>query len=321
MQLDVLIPTFNRADSLARTLDSLQSARVPAGMRVTVTVINNNCTDGTEALVASRMHNDDRIRHVFARRQGRSPALNAGVAATNGDLVGMVDDDEEVDATWYEVIGQTFSDPSLDFIGGPYIPRWVTPPPPWLPKEYGGVVGWVDGGDREVPYDQAYDGVLMGGNAVIRRRVMERVGPYANSLGRTGHRLLSGEDRDYYYRLLNAGAKGRYLPQLVIYHHIPSERCTKSYFRRWLFWHGVSLGVLGRHEDFTGPKLLRVPRWRFKSAAKGILLAVKKWVTPIDPARAFAEELLAWELAGALYGANLFRQKAPASESGLAQTR
>jgi glycosyltransferase involved in cell wall biosynthesis len=200
MRLDVIIPTFNRAGSLARTLDSLQSAPVPAGMSVTITVVDNNCTDGTEALVASRMHNDDRVRHVFERQQGRSPALNAGVASTSGDLVGMVDDDEEVDATWYEVIEEAFSDPKLDFIGGPYIPRWVTPPPPWLPKEYGGVVGWVDGGDREVPYDSSYDGVLMGGNAVIRRRVMERVGPYATSLGRTGTRLLSGEDRDYYYR-------------------------------------------------------------------------------------------------------------------------
>lgn len=307
MRLDVIIPTFNRADSLARTLDSLQAAPVPAGMSVTITVVNNNCTDGTEALVASRMHNDNRVRHVFERQQGRSPALNAGVASTSGDLVGMVDDDEEIDATWYAVIEEAFSDPKLDFIGGPYIPRWVSPPPPWLPKEYGGVVGWVDGGDREVPYDSSYEGVLMGGNAVIRRRVMERVGPYATSLGRTGNRLLSGEDRDYYYRLLNAGAKGRYLPRLVIYHHIPAERCTKSYFRRWLFWHGVSLGVSGAHEDFTGPTLLRVPRWRFKSAARGLLLAVKKFVTPIDPARAFAEELLAWELAGALYGANLYR--------------
>jgi glycosyltransferase involved in cell wall biosynthesis len=317
MQLDVLIPTFNRAASLARTLDSLQSARVPAGMKVTVTVINNNCTDGTEALVASRMHNDDRIRHLFEGQQGRSPALNAGVAATSGDLVGMVDDDEEIDATWYEVVWQAFSDPSVDFIGGPYIPRWASPPPPWLPKEYGGVVGWVDGGDREVPYDPSYDGVLMGGNAVIRRRVMEQVGPYATSLGRKGHRLLSGEDRDYYYRLLNAGAMGRYLPQLVIYHHIPAERCTKAYFRRWLFWHGVSLGMSGSHEDFSGPKLLRVPRWRFKSAAKGLLLAVKKLVRPIDPARAFAEELLAWELAGALYGANVVRKQS--SESALAR--
>src|SRR5688500_20287721 len=144
MRLDVRIPTFNRAASLARTLDSLQSARVPAGMKVTVTVINNNCTDGTEALVASRMHNDERIRHVFERQQGRSPALNAGVAATSGELGGMSDADEEVDATWYEVIWQALSDSSPDFGGGASIPRWAPPPPRRFAQHRGGARGRGD---------------------------------------------------------------------------------------------------------------------------------------------------------------------------------
>ena len=48
----------------------------------------------------------------------------------------------------------------------------------------------------------------MGGNAVIRRSMLEKVGPYKTWLGRTDKGLLSGEDEDMYHRLLAAGARG-----------------------------------------------------------------------------------------------------------------
>src|SRR6266542_1775781 len=76
----------------------------------------------------------------------------------------------------------------------------------------------------------------MGGNAVFTREVLQRVGPYSTSLGRSGTRLLSCEDEDMYQRLRAAGARGLYLPQLIVYHFIPRERLTKSYHRSWCFW-------------------------------------------------------------------------------------
>ncbi len=81
----------------------------------------------------------------------------------------MIDDDEEVDVNWFATAFEAFRNRQLDFIGGPYIPHWTTRPPEWLPSEYGGVVGWVDGGDKEVPYDSNYPGILMGGNAVFTK--------------------------------------------------------------------------------------------------------------------------------------------------------
>jgi GT2 family glycosyltransferase len=77
---------------------------------------------------------------------------------------------------------------------------------------------------------------LPGGNAVIRRAVLERCGPYATDILRTHARLLSGEDADMYERLLAVGAQGFYTPDLIVFHHIFPERLTKRYFRRWAFW-------------------------------------------------------------------------------------
>lgn len=307
MRLDVLIPTFNRADLLGRTLDSLLAARVPPGMSVRITVVNNNCTDHTEATVAARAKRDDRVRHLVERKQGRSPALNAGITATTGDLVGIVDDDEEVDAGWYEAVALAFTDPDLDYIGGPYIPNWEVPPPDWLPAEYGGVVGWVDGGDREVPYDSSYEGILMGGNAVFRRRVFDRIGLYATNLGRTAKGLLTGEDHEFYDRLQASGMKGKYLPHLIIHHFIPRERCTRKYFRSWMFWHGVSMSVYQK-EKREKRTILGVPRWRYRRSATAFFKALGDKVgLRMEPSRAFVEEMQLWEFAGLLYGATLFR--------------
>ena len=312
MRLDVVIPTYNRCDMLARTLASLLAAEVPACLDVRVTVVDNNSKDATRATVegwAERF--GGRLGYLFEVKQGRSHALNAGVAAAAGDLVGMIDDDEEVDARWYVRIAEAFADPGLDFIGGPYLPRWGAPRPAWLPREYPGAVGCLEGvADSGGPlrFGTEYEGQLWGGNAVIRREVLARVGPYATALGRGDKNLLAGEDTDMFERLLAAGARGLYLPDLVIYHYIPPERLTKSYHRRWCFWNGVSQGLMDRRKSARVAYLAGVPRWLVGKAARslagtgGEVLRGRR-----DPERIFSAELRVRELCGFFYGKHFYR--------------
>ncbi|HKR13145.1 MAG TPA: glycosyltransferase [Pyrinomonadaceae bacterium] len=309
MQLDVILPTYNRQDLLPLALNSLFAAEIPAGLEVSITVVDNNSTDGTRQVIESfRDRFGDRIHYCFERQQGRSHALNAGIAATNGDLIGVIDDDEEIDRQWYVTALQAFQNTDLDFIGGPYVPRWSITPPDWLPRQYGGVVGWVDGGEKAVPFDHDYPGILMGGNAVFRRAVLDKVGPYTTWLGRTDKGLLTGEDEELYGRLLGHGAKGMYLPNLIIYHHIPAERVTKKYFRRWCFWRGVSLGLLDRTRRLPCAYLFGIPRWHYRNAFKGMLATTKHVIVkPKDPAQAFAAELGVWDWIGLLYGRHFRR--------------
>src|SRR5690242_17661704 len=103
MQLDVVIPTYNRSALLKKAIDSLLGARVPAGLSVQIIAVDNNSTDDTKATI-NEAAKQSRISYVFEKRQGRSPALNAGIAAATGDLIGFIDDDEEIDDSWYETI-------------------------------------------------------------------------------------------------------------------------------------------------------------------------------------------------------------------------
>lgn len=330
MVLDVLIPTRNRANLLVRTLDSLLAAPVPEGLIVNVVVINNGSTDTTSALLEwmSARHRG-RIQVVFERRCGKSRALNAGIAATNGPLVGMIDDDEEIDSAWYQEVFRAFQDPEVDFIGGPYIPRWGTPPPDWIPSEYLAVFGAVDTSAVPRNYGPGFPGILKGGNAVIRREVLRRVGPYAEYLGPAGPaRLLSCEDEEMYYRLLAAGAKGRYLPSLVIYHHVSASRITPAYFRRWCFWRGVSRGLMDRAHPLAVPYLAGVPRFLFGRAAHGLLNVGARLLGSNRPPN-LADELSGWDLAGYLWGRHIYtlarfsplrsRRKSPPAPAQIAE--
>src|SRR4051812_13889379 len=117
MRLDVVIPTYNRAEMLARTLASLLAADAPEGLDVRVTVVDNNSKDATRQTAEGWGEKfGGRLSYVFETKQGRSHALNAGIAAATGDLVGMIDDDEEVDARWLVRIGEAFRDPTVDFV-------------------------------------------------------------------------------------------------------------------------------------------------------------------------------------------------------------
>jgi glycosyltransferase involved in cell wall biosynthesis len=310
--LDVILPTFNRERMLARTLRSLWTAPVPHGMTARITVVDNASTDGTRALVRRWVPRfDGRLTYLFVPTPGKPHALNAGIAATDGQLIGLIDDDEEIDAGWFETIAAAFDD-GTDFIGGKCLPSWEAPRPAWLGDRYLGVIGWVDPGPDARPMDASYPGILMGGNAVIRRAVLERAGPYSAALSRTGTRLLGCEDEDMYHRLLALGARGRYVPGLVIHHYVPAARLTRRYFRRWCFWRGVSLGVMERDRRASVPRLLGVPRYRVGSAlrAAAALATLPLRSRTYTSAARFEDELACWDLAGLLWGRHFHRAPA-----------
>lgn len=312
LHLDVVLPTHNRRDLLARALDSLMQAEPPADMTVLVTVVDNNSNDGTREMVQTRAKAfAGRLNYVFESRPGKPYALNTGIAATQGDLIGLIDDDEEIEPGWYRCIEEAFADARVDFIGGRCLPRWEAEPPPWLGRYYRGVIGWVDGGLEARDFGPAFPGILTGGNAVIRRQIIDRVGPYRTALRRSPTRLMGAEDEDMYHRLLRIGARGRYLPGLVIYHHVPAQRMTRRYFRRWSFWCGVSRALIDAECPAPVPYITGVPRHLVGKAARDVLRVVYGTVTwSALPDERFAAELNLWDLGGFVYGKHFYRDVA-----------
>ena len=300
MRLDLLIPTFERPELLRATLASVARATQPRAMEVSVTVINNASEplDLEPGVVAGPYP----LRVLHERRRGKSAALNAGIAASTADYIGLIDDDEEIAADWFLVVERALDARQFDFIGGRTTLLPSASGPPWAPPGYAAVLGSSDNGPQPVLYGPGFEGLLDGGNAVISREMLRAVGPYNTSLGpRADRRLCSCEDEDMYLRLLEAGARGQYLPQLIVHHHVHPDRLRKSYYRSWSFWNGASKGVLSRRHAAGVPSLT------YGDAFRGLLTWMGAVLTFRPASTRLAGELPVWHLAGQLYGRHLQR--------------
>ena len=310
MKLDILIATYNRCELLDRTLRSLVTASVPPGAEVWVSVVDNNSTDATREIVEKSMPAfGGRLRYLFEKKQGKSWALNSGIAATNGDLVGMIDDDEELDPNWYVACFSAFADPAVDFIGGATVPKWSQAPPKWLPTAYPAVVGDLQISDGKQQYGPDFVGVLAGGNAVIRRSFLTKLGPspYSTKLGRIGGGMLTA-DTLFFERLLEGGGRGFYMPALIVKHYVQPKMLTKRYHRRWCFWEAVSTVSQDKLKPATVPHLFGIPRWQFRTSLAGLARWAKGSVLPgTPPGVTFSGQLDFVRLLGFLYGRYIFR--------------
>src|SRR5262245_17872226 len=97
VDFSIVIATYNRASDLPATLRSL--ARLSPRGSWEVIVVDNNSTDDTRQVVEDCATSFPvRLRCLFEREQGRSPALNAGIRVARGDIIVTTDDDVRVEA-------------------------------------------------------------------------------------------------------------------------------------------------------------------------------------------------------------------------------
>jgi glycosyltransferase involved in cell wall biosynthesis len=302
LRIDAILPTFNRANLVVKALESALAAAVPADCEVRFFVVDNNSRDETRAAIASLSEKyENRITYLFEPKQGRHHALNTGIAHSTADLIAFFDDDERLPTDWFEVIAGAFRDETVDYVGGPVRPDWTAPAPLWLPRDgYGGVLGIIDNGAERRRYGASgFLGMPTGGNFAIRKHVLDRCGPYSPE-------FMYSEDRYMYEQLIKIDAAGFYLPELLIYHLIPSKRLQKGYFRRWAHTEGRNRGKLARQARRTPGSLLGAPLWKWRqvAGAVGTILAGLLSRSP-DHSGRFKAELDVIQFLGFYSGRNL----------------
>ena len=303
----VLIATYNRAVLLGQTLDRLAAIR-PRLTDWDVVVIDNNSTDDTRAIVASRMTRFPvPLQYVFERAQGRSHALNAGIAITTAPVLVFTDDDVIVGGEWLDAATTPLlEDSEIEYTGGPVRPIWETPRPAWLSADRSdlwGTIAICDYGSDSFVFEERRR-VPLGANMAVRRRLFERIGPFDARLGRSnGRQLLGQEVPELLARSRGIGARGLYVPAMVVDHHVPAQRLTKAYFRRWWYGKGLSRARLDSLRPLTelGLDLRHVrrfgglPLFMWRTAA----CDVAGWFTAMfDEAEQFRHEAMLCYFAG-----------------------
>jgi glycosyltransferase involved in cell wall biosynthesis len=314
MRFSVVIPTFNRASDLRKTLDSL--SRIATTSEWEAIVVDNNSTDDTRVAVEESVSTFPvDLRYLFEPEQGRSAALNAGILVARGEVIATTDDDVEVEPDWLDRAGEALETLDCDYVGGKVLPVWPAARPDWIP-DHGGkqwaVIALLDYGPEPLQFFTRAHRVPIGVNMAFRKSAFDRAGLWSNRVGRKKGTLLGQEVREWMLRARAAGLRGYYIPSMVVHHMIQPDRLEKAYFRRWFYWNGVSRALMYRDAwidmqapestelDFSRvPHVFGVPRFFYRKVPREARRAlVSAWRR--QSAESFDAELWLWFFAGVL---------------------
>jgi glucosyl-dolichyl phosphate glucuronosyltransferase len=270
MDISVVLSTYNRCDILPRALEHLaqQQAR---GLDFEVIVVDNNSTDETRAVIESFAGRDKRFRYLFEPRQGVSYGRNAGIAAARADAIVFTDDDVEVASDWVHRIHRALLQyPDADFIGGRVLPLVEGLLPVWAHAKLA-PFALQDYGDHPVVVSAAHQRCLIGACLATRRRAILRAGLFSTETQKVKGELGDTEDADWEIQVWNYGGHGVYVPEIIVYSQLASERLTKSYHRRWHLGHGKFYAKARRAEFETSRRVLDVPVFVYRQAVQNCL--------------------------------------------------
>jgi glycosyltransferase involved in cell wall biosynthesis len=303
--ITVLIATYNRSALLGETLDVLAQSHPPGSRSWDVVIIDNNSRDDTRQVVESRQATFPvPLRYLFEARPGRSAALNAARRATTAPLLMYTDDDVQVAPRWLALGADALAE-GWAYVGGPVDPLWEAPRPAWLDPALHGTIAILDYGSSRFVFEDRRR-VPLGANMGIRRDLLEQIGGFREDLGRSsGKKILGQEVPDLLARARAIRARGLYLPEMRVEHHVPAARLTKSYFRRWWYGKGVSKATLELGQPVTElgidlrrePHIGRVPRFMLGGAGRD-LVGYTRALTSGDQASRFRHEMMLAYTAG-----------------------
>lgn len=241
--------TYNGSKKLRRLLDSLLKLNYPQYL---VIVIDNNSTDDTSSIV----HDYPSIIYAKEEKQGLAYARNKLLDVCPADVkfLGILDDDETVNPDWINNMLFCFSlNEKIVAVGGPYVPIYEVCKPKWMP-------------DNFFSYKENIHGVnvyskltLAGGNAMINLEIARKRNiKFDVSLGYNEKILLSGEDVDFFDRLITDKDLCGFTEYAHVNHYIDKNKLTFKWILRRFYLEGVTQYFrYGRKELFHN--LIQLP--------------------------------------------------------------
>ncbi len=309
MDVTVAVCTWNRAALLDQTLEQMHRLTVPSALEWELLVVNNNCTDDTDAVIAKHGVRLP-IRRLFEPRPGKSYAANQAVQQARGDLVLWTDDDVLVDGGWLASLIQAAArHPHAAGFGGPIEPWFpVSPDPDYLaafPALHNGFCG-IENDHPEGPIDTE---AIYGANMAFRRDAHlnhsfdTALGPRPRQLRAGGCSIAlsvgGDEEVDLVRKVRSSGAQIVWVPTMRVKHYVDPGRMTYDYIRL----HTMDLARQSVHWQGIPPgkRVLGVPRWLLREWIE--VTAAYSYSRLWRHRRlALAKKYRQWQLAGTIMG-------------------
>lgn len=272
IDVSIIICTYNRAESLKDTFTSINNLDVDDTCQVELLVVDNNSSDNTkETVLRFSQTSNIATQYLFAAEQGLSHARNLGVKHARGQIILFTDDDVLPEKNWLIEMKKSMDEYHCMACGGYISPIWESKKPKWLTERfYGYLAVKIDtNGPAKI---ERNDELPFGANMGFKREAFDKYGFFDTTRGRKGTNLASGEDGEFFQRMVKGDEAIYYFPNSRVQHKVESFRLKKCYFRRWRYQSSKniaqSVGVKGDR------LLLGIPLYIYRQLSRAIAKAI-----------------------------------------------
>lgn len=248
--ISVVIPTYQREESLLRTLRSLEGMSF---QDFEVLVCDNAPEPGCRnAMRKFAERSDMNVRYLRTPLSDNASARNIGAIHAVADLLAFTDDDVTVSSQWLQAVYDAFvAHPEMLVASGSVEPVFPQPVPQWLQDYLDADL--INGPFVKIQQSQSFildtSIMLCSANMVMRREAFNYTSFHPEIYGtKTVADGESGTNLDFLEHDIPIG----FIPEALVYHHTSDERMTPAYIRQWA---GRHCGTSQMYTKWRGKKL------------------------------------------------------------------
>lgn len=233
--LSVIICTYNGAARLTKTLASIVKQKTDFPWELIL--VDNASTDSTKQVCINFLNEKGSAiswKIVEESKPGLIYARLCGMKASSYDVLMYCDDDNALSDDYLQMGGALMQQHDrIGALGGCGIAEFEGTKPEWFDKYYHSfAVGTQAGQDGKL---NEYPAEVYGAGTFLRREPLTKFfynGFQTVLSGRTGNKLVSGDDVEWCYLLQLAGYEIWYDHRLTFLHLMPEGRMQWSYYLR-----------------------------------------------------------------------------------------
>jgi glycosyltransferase involved in cell wall biosynthesis len=281
--VSVIIPTYNRRDSVERALRALAHQTIaPETYEVIVSI--DGSQDGTREMVAA-FAAPYRLCSVWQPNQGRAAARNAGIRIATGDILVFFDDDMEPGPECLEFHRRAHSIGSrLGVLGA--VPVYCEDDDPpvtaYIAAKFNRHLDNLARLDHQLTLRDFYSGHFS-----IRREVLLEVGLFDEAFREYGN-----EDLELSLRLTSSGVALMYYSEALAYQHYSKDFAGLA--RDTIAKGRTAVLLASKHPEALPDLQLSAygqGSWRWRLARTGLLTLSRWWSSTPDKVIALIQRL------------------------------
>jgi len=234
--VSVLIPTRNRAEHLASSLNTVVAAAEAAAFPTEVVVVDNASADSTASVLRGFASHHPVVRLLEDPVPGKSGVLNRALSRVRGSVVVFTDDDVHVPESWVTDMAGPILRDEVDAVCGRVVLA-AQLARPWLDHELRTCLAELLDVSGDAPG-------MVGANMATTREAAMAVG-FDEELG-PGARGFA-DDVLFNLRLKSAGYRLAGCTGPPVEHHLDSERLSYDAMRSLAQRNGASHAYLWHH--------------------------------------------------------------------------